>query len=148
MSSNWWPVARYIFLPHTLFLSIHWLLFRPEHPVIVHVVFLRSPAHPSCEGLCTYSENVDYIFTVFRFLTDFVCLYNYEFWHSLCKIVRSSVILLLPLLRSLFFKIATCCVFTELVNDTFNDFARMYLMVEIVWHAISADFIWHILING
>ena len=32
-------------------------------------------------------------------LTDFVCLYNYEFWLSLCKIVRSSVILLLPLLR-------------------------------------------------
>jgi hypothetical protein len=26
-----------------------------------------------------------------------VCLYNYEFWLSLCKIVRSSVILLLPL---------------------------------------------------
>jgi hypothetical protein len=32
-----------------------------------------------------------------RMLTDFVCLYNYEFWLSLCKIVRSSVILLLPL---------------------------------------------------
>ena len=31
-------------------------------------------------------------------LTHFVCLYNYEFWLSLCKIVRSSVILLLPLL--------------------------------------------------
>jgi hypothetical protein len=30
-------------------------------------------------------------------LTDFVCLYNYEFWLSLCNIVRSSVILLLPL---------------------------------------------------
>jgi hypothetical protein len=35
--------------------------------------------------------------TVFRLLTDFVCLYNYEFGLSLCKIVRSSVILLLPL---------------------------------------------------
>jgi hypothetical protein len=31
-------------------------------------------------------------------LTDFVCLYNYEFGLSLFKIVRSSVILLLPLL--------------------------------------------------
>jgi hypothetical protein len=30
-------------------------------------------------------------------LTDFVCLYIYEFWLFLCKIVRSSVILLLPL---------------------------------------------------
>ena len=37
------------------------------------------------------------VFTVFRLLTDFVCLYNYEFWLSLCKIARSSVILLLPL---------------------------------------------------
>jgi hypothetical protein len=32
-------------------------------------------------------------------LTDFVCLYNYEFGLSLCKIVRSSVILLLPLFK-------------------------------------------------
>ena len=39
------------------------------------------------------------VFTVFRLLTDFVCLYNYEFWLSLCKIVRSSVILLLPLFQ-------------------------------------------------
>jgi hypothetical protein len=37
------------------------------------------------------------VFTVFWLLTDFVCLYNYEFWLSLCKIVRSSVILLLLL---------------------------------------------------
>jgi hypothetical protein len=37
------------------------------------------------------------VFTVFRLLTDFVCLYIYEFWLSLWKIVRSSVILLLPL---------------------------------------------------
>ena len=42
-------------------------------------------------------NNKQYIFTVFRLLTDFVCLYNYEFWLSLYKIVRSSVILLLPL---------------------------------------------------
>jgi hypothetical protein len=34
-------------------------------------------------------------------LTDFVCLYTYEFWLSLCKIVRSSVILLLTLFRLL-----------------------------------------------
>jgi hypothetical protein len=38
-----------------------------------------------------------FFFTVFRLLTDFVCLYNYEFWVSLSKIVRSWVILLLPL---------------------------------------------------
>ena len=46
-----------------------------------------------------------YIFTVFRLLTDFVCLYTYEFWLSLCKIVRSSVILLLPLSISMTFRI-------------------------------------------
>ena len=40
------------------------------------------------------------VFTVFRLLTDFVCLYNYEFWLSLCKIVLSSVILLLHLFVS------------------------------------------------
>jgi hypothetical protein len=37
-------------------------------------------------------------FLMSSLLTDFVCLYNYEFGLSLCKIVRSSVILLLPLL--------------------------------------------------
>jgi len=40
---------------------------------------------------CLYQVRVITVFTVF------VCLYNYEFWLSLCKIVRSSVILLLPL---------------------------------------------------
>jgi hypothetical protein len=38
-----------------------------------------------------------YGFHSLRLLTNFVCLYSYEFWLSLCKIVRSSVILLLPL---------------------------------------------------
>jgi hypothetical protein len=45
-----------------------------------------------------HMEYCHYGFHSFRLLTDFVCLYNYEFWLSLCKIVRSSVILLLPLL--------------------------------------------------
>jgi hypothetical protein len=45
------------------------------------------------------------VFTVFRLLTDFVCLYNYEFWLSLCKIVRSSVILLIPLFNKTVSKI-------------------------------------------
>ena len=42
-----------------------------------------------------------YGFHSFRLLTDFVCLYGYGFWLSLCKIVRSSVILLLPLFKSM-----------------------------------------------
>jgi hypothetical protein len=39
------------------------------------------------------------VFTVFRLLTDFVCLYTYESLLSLCKIARSSVIVLLPLFK-------------------------------------------------
>jgi hypothetical protein len=38
-----------------------------------------------------------YGFHSFPVVDWFFCLYTYEFWHSLCKIVRSSVILLLPL---------------------------------------------------
>jgi hypothetical protein len=53
-----------------------------------------------------YQVRVITVFTVFRLLTDFVCLYNYEFWLSLCKIVRSSVILLLPLFDGSIYK--TC----------------------------------------
>ena len=50
---------------------------------------------------CLVHRRLSLVFTVFRLMTDFVCLYNYEFWLSLCKIVRSSVILLLPLLDHL-----------------------------------------------
>ena len=46
---------------------------------------------------CLYQVKVITVFLVFRLLTDFVCLYTYEFCLSLWKIVRSSVILLLPL---------------------------------------------------
>ena len=59
---------------------------------------------------CLYQVRVITVFTVFRLLTDFVCLYNYEFWLSLCKIVRSSLILLLPLftMRRFFFYLSVC----------------------------------------
>jgi hypothetical protein len=59
-----------------------------------------------------------YVFTVFRLLTDFVCLYNYEFWLSLCKIVQSSVILLLPLFFILdeVFSVNTTCFVKTMVN--------------------------------
>jgi hypothetical protein len=55
--------------------------------------------------LCLYQVRVITVFPVFRLLTDFVCLYTYEFWLSLCKIVRSSVILLLPLFSNYSFGI-------------------------------------------
>jgi hypothetical protein len=48
---------------------------------------------------CSHYAKMRY--TLFRNLSwlpnDYVCLYTYEFWLFLCKIVRSSVILLLPL---------------------------------------------------
>jgi hypothetical protein len=34
--------------------------------------------------LCLYQVRVITVFTVFRLLTDFVCLYTFEFWLSLC----------------------------------------------------------------
>ena len=37
--------------------------------------------------------------SLYPIFVPFVCLYTYEFWPSLCKIVRSSVILLLPLIN-------------------------------------------------
>ena len=51
--------------------------------------------HHFFRNACTKSGSLQ--FSVFRLLTDFVCLYNYELLLSLCKIVRSSIILLLPL---------------------------------------------------
>jgi hypothetical protein len=52
--------------------------------------------HHFFRNACTKSGSLR--FSVFWLLTDFVCLYTYEFWLSLCKIVRCLVILLLPLL--------------------------------------------------
>jgi hypothetical protein len=48
---------------------------------------------------CLYQVRIITVFTDFRLLTDLVCIYTYEFWLSLWKIVRSSVILLLPLFK-------------------------------------------------
>jgi hypothetical protein len=58
---------------------------------------MRRISHKNIRNRNCLHFRVITVFTVFRLLTDFVCLYNYEFWLSLCKIVRSSVILLLPL---------------------------------------------------
>jgi hypothetical protein len=65
---------------------------------IIHLPLNSTDWLTDCHSLthCLYQVRVITVFTVFRLLTDFVCLYNYEFWLSLCKIVRSSVILLLP----------------------------------------------------
>jgi hypothetical protein len=59
--------------------------------VVVDNCWIIFGTHSS--GSCLWM----FISFYYLFLTDFVCLYNYEFGLSLCKIVRSSVILLLPL---------------------------------------------------
>ena len=65
------------------------------------------------------------VFTVFRLLTDFVCLYNYEFGLSLSKIVRSSVILLLPLFTCLAQALNTCPrVFIKIMKCAFSDLPK------------------------
>jgi hypothetical protein len=50
--------------------------------------------HHFFRNACTKSGSLR--FSVFRLLTDFVCLYTCEFWLSLWKIVRSSVICYYP----------------------------------------------------
>ena len=71
---------------HSLNMVLFWQLF-----------YLFVPVFKYCYSDSRSLWTVITVFIVFRLLTDFVCLYNYEFWLSLCKIVRSSVILLLPL---------------------------------------------------
>jgi hypothetical protein len=79
---------------------------------------------------------------VFRLLTDFVCLYNYEFWLSLCKIVRSSVILLLPLFtwitghihRSIVDKIDPTSEYVEMVKKYTLSITLGYI---VLWNVIG-----------
>ena len=59
------------------------------------------------------------VFTVFRFLTDCVCLLTYAFCLSLRKIVRCSVILLLPLcIHSGMLAISYHTLLTDIYNKT------------------------------
>jgi hypothetical protein len=87
-----------ILLPHGI-----WLVYSvsAETTTILPILFqyCYKYCYSDCRNLWAvmYQVRVITVFTVFRLLTDFVCLYTYEFWLSLCKIVRSSVILLLPL---------------------------------------------------
>ena len=78
---------------------------------------------------CRYQVRVITVFTVFRLLTDFVCLYTYEFWLSLCKIVRSSVILLLPLL-SVFWTLHCLSCFELLILITLCYLQTIVVMVN------------------
>ena len=75
---RFWPII--IFVSSQKIICDHWSIVLDE--TLQPVLWLNLAASS---------------FRVFRLLTDFVCLYNYEFWLSLYKIDRSSVILLLPL---------------------------------------------------
>ena len=59
------------------------------------------------ETYCVCSVSSSYYYYSSSFFL-FVCLYTYEFWLSLCKIARSSVILLLPLFLSFFLLSKVC----------------------------------------
>ena len=59
------------------------------HPALNRMQCRLSP--------CFYVSMLCIVRHIFRVLTDFVCLYTYEFWLSLCSIVRSSLIFLFPL---------------------------------------------------
>jgi hypothetical protein len=56
---------------------------------------LKHQINPPFLWKCLCQVRVITVFPVFWLLTDLVCLYTYEFWLSLCNIVRSTVILLL-----------------------------------------------------
>jgi hypothetical protein len=77
--------------------------------------------HHFFRNACTKSGSLRF-FTVFRLLTDFVCLYNYEFLLSLCKIVWSSVILLLPLFTITMPNVTAGGIFSpEVMNNEIKD---------------------------
>ena len=78
--------------------TLKWVCFI----ICMHCLFVYKYCYSDSRKLWAvmkglYQVRVITVFTVFRLLTDFVCLYTYVFWLSLCKIARSSVILLLPL---------------------------------------------------
>jgi hypothetical protein len=71
-------------------------------------------------------------------LTDFVCLYNYEFGLSLCKIVRSSVTLLLPLL-AIVLSVLRC---TDFYYPIVASVARHAGVLKMKFNMCSVDEIW------
>ena len=94
-----WPLYALLRIWKHYWLNIN---VNPPPPLIYfHLSQVNMTGHffclPKCCVFCVEIGSLAVIM-VFRLLTDFVCLYTYELWLSLCKIARSSVILLLPLL--------------------------------------------------
>jgi hypothetical protein len=66
----------------------------PVSTIMLFYLILRS-RKVWCLSPCSFwcdQIRVITVFTVFRLLTDFVCLYIYEFWLSLCKIVLDGLV--------------------------------------------------------
>jgi hypothetical protein len=76
-----------------------------------------------------------YGFHSFPVVDWFVCLYNYEFWLSLCKIVRSSVILLLPLF--IIVKYLQVAVFFLFYKFSFADLKYLYRALNILSNCLD-----------
>jgi hypothetical protein len=110
----WWGWFTIDVPPSSLNLVLRWLLFYLFcSSIVIHTVIvtagtfepwwkreiwrLKIRFNPSFLWKYLYQVRVITVFIVFRLLTDFVCLYTYEFWPSLWKTVGSSVILLLPI---------------------------------------------------
>jgi hypothetical protein len=82
--------------PSSLDLVLRWLLFYLFCSSIVINAVISDSTHLSLE--MPVPSQGHYGFHSFPLVTDFVCLYTYEFWLSLWKIVRSSVICYYPYL--------------------------------------------------
>jgi hypothetical protein len=112
----WWRWFTIDVPPSSLDLVLHWLLFCPfcSSIVINAAIVTAGTFEPSWKRevwrhkiwfnppflwKCLYQVRVITVFPVFRLLTDFVYLYTYQFWLSLWKIVRSSVICYYPYLH-------------------------------------------------
>jgi hypothetical protein len=110
----WWRWFTIDVPPSSLDLVLRWLLFYLfwSSIVINAAIVTAGTFEPSWKRAvwrrkiwfnppflweCLYQVRVLTVFPVFRLLTNFVCLYTYEFWLSLWKIVRSWEMLLLPL---------------------------------------------------
>ena len=88
-----------------------------------------------------------YGFDSFPVVDWFVCLYTYEFWLSLCKIVRSSVILLLPLLIVIIlegFSIFWLWSYLKVVQsfDCDHTWRLFNLLIEIILEGCSIFWLW------
>ena len=111
-----------------------------------NLLTLRSTrVHPCFSWMCQCCYLVFGLFTSYCFQFSgcwlILCLYTYEFWLSLCKIARSSVILLLPLLFA--FLTFLFCGQTFLFNNSTNsNETNNHLSHQIIEHNNNKHVVW------